>query len=45
MTNKAQAIPRAKKGQQKVQILKKTTVLCSSWSYYSMGIIYPIHRL
>ena len=31
------AMPRAKKGQQKVPILKKTIVICLSWSYYSMG--------
>ena len=29
-------MPRAKKGQEKVPILKKTTELCSSTSYYSM---------
>ena len=34
------AMPRAKKDQQKVPILKKTTVLCPSRSYYSMGCIY-----
>ena len=32
----AYAMPRAKKGQLKVQILKKTTVLFPSRSYYSM---------
>ena len=29
-------MPRAKKGQQNVPILKKTTGLCPSGSYYSM---------
>ena len=30
-------MPRARKGQQKVTVLKKTTGLCPSRSYYSMG--------
>ena len=45
------AMPRAKKGQQKVPILKKTTGLCLSRSYYSMyavqcTLVYsvPIHK-
>ena len=29
-------MPRAKEGQQKVPILKKTTALCPSWSHYSI---------
>ena len=32
----AHAMPRAKKGQQNVPILKKTTGLCPSGSYYAM---------
>ena len=33
---RARAMPKAKKGQQKVHILEKTTVLCPSRRYYSM---------
>ena len=33
-------MPRAKKGQQKLPNLKKTTVVCPSRSYYSMVITY-----
>ena len=33
-------MPRAKKGQQKVPTLMKTTGLCPSRSYYSMHIVH-----
>ena len=32
----SRAMPRAKKGQQKFPVLKKTTGLCHSFRYYSM---------
>ena len=37
-------MPRAKKGQQKVPILKKTTGHCPSKSYYSIVCLYTLSQ-
>ena len=37
-TNMRTCMPRARRGQQKVQILKKSTMLCPSKNYYSKSV-------